>query len=147
MLRVITQKIVVLNEAFFSLSQTFWLGHFQAGSQGRLCRYKVRLSRISPYQVFFLKPDLFLFFSVIARRIFPVKPGDHSPARLKELVQDSVTALNGVKIRTLYLHKPDRSVPFGETVSAIDELHKQGILCVPPSIIWCGIGLKKGRIE
>ncbi|KAH9982097.1 aflatoxin B1-aldehyde reductase [Lactifluus volemus] len=41
-------------------------------------------------------------------KIFPVKPGDHSAA-------DSVTALNGVKIRTLYLHKPDRSVPFEET--------------------------------
>ncbi|KAI9445604.1 NADP-dependent oxidoreductase domain-containing protein, partial [Lactarius indigo] len=50
----------------------------------------------------------------------------HSAARLKELVQESVIALNGVKIRTLYLHKPDRSVPFAETVGAIDELHKQG---------------------
>jgi aryl-alcohol dehydrogenase-like predicted oxidoreductase len=71
-----------------------------------------------------------IFFFSLVRRIWPVKPGDHSPTRLKELVQASVTALNGVKIRTLYLHKPDRSVPFEETVSAIDELHKQGVLCV-----------------
>ena len=63
-------------------------------------------------------------------RIYPANPGDNSAARLKELVQESVTALNGVKIRTLYLHKPDRSVPFVETVGAIDELHKKGILCV-----------------
>ncbi|KAI9436135.1 aflatoxin B1-aldehyde reductase [Lactarius psammicola] len=60
-------------------------------------------------------------------KIWPVNPGDHSAARLKELVQESVTALNGVKIRTLYLHKPDRSVPFAETVGAVDELHKQGL--------------------
>ena len=60
----------------------------------------------------------------------PVNPGDHSATRLKELVQESVTALNGVKIRTLYLHMPDRSVPFEETVGAINELYKQGFLCV-----------------
>ncbi|KAI9432602.1 aflatoxin B1-aldehyde reductase, partial [Lactarius indigo] len=59
-------------------------------------------------------------------KVWPDNPGDHSAARLKELVQESVIALNGVKIRTLYLHKPDRSVPFAETVGAIDELHKQG---------------------
>ncbi|KAH9060708.1 aflatoxin B1-aldehyde reductase [Lactarius vividus] len=60
-------------------------------------------------------------------KIWPDNPGDHSVARLKELVQESVIALNGVKIRTLYLHCPDRSVPFTETMGAIDELYKQGI--------------------
>jgi len=63
-------------------------------------------------------------------RIYPVNPDDHSAVRLMELVQESVTALNGVEIRTLYLHQPDRSVPFAETVGAIDELYKQGLLCV-----------------
>jgi aryl-alcohol dehydrogenase-like predicted oxidoreductase len=56
-----------------------------------------------------------------------------------------VTALNGVKIRTLYLHKPDRSVPFEETVSAIDELHKQGILCARSIISFSTLCVKKTK--
>ncbi|KAI0307432.1 aflatoxin B1-aldehyde reductase [Multifurca ochricompacta] len=73
------------------------------------------------------KLDLKDAFVVVDSKIFPVKPGDHSPKRLKELVKESVAALNGVKIRTMYLHKPDPSVPFEETVGAIDELYKQGL--------------------
>ncbi|KAI0044877.1 aflatoxin B1-aldehyde reductase [Auriscalpium vulgare] len=59
-------------------------------------------------------------------KIHPNQPGGFAPAKLKEQVQLSLNALNGVKIRTLYLHAPDRSTPFEETLSAIDELHKQG---------------------
>lgn len=60
-------------------------------------------------------------------KIFPVKPGDHAPERLKELVHESVKALKGIKIRVLYLHAPDRSVPYEDTVKALDELHKEGL--------------------
>ncbi|ETW75439.1 hypothetical protein HETIRDRAFT_120225 [Heterobasidion irregulare TC 32-1] len=59
--------------------------------------------------------------------IFPRKPGDHAPERLKELVHESIKALNGIKIRVLYLHAPDRSVPYEDTVKALDELHKEGL--------------------
>ncbi|KAI0271695.1 aflatoxin B1-aldehyde reductase [Gloeopeniophorella convolvens] len=60
-------------------------------------------------------------------KIWPIKSGDHAPGRLKELVKESVAALNGVKIRILYLHSPDRSVPYEETARALDELHKEGV--------------------
>ncbi|KAI0047495.1 aflatoxin B1-aldehyde reductase [Auriscalpium vulgare] len=60
-------------------------------------------------------------------KIYPKQPGDFAPAKVKEQVQLSLEALNGVKIRTLYLHAPDRSTPFEETLSAIDELYKQGV--------------------
>ncbi|KAI0271694.1 aflatoxin B1-aldehyde reductase [Gloeopeniophorella convolvens] len=63
-------------------------------------------------------------------KIWPNKSGDHAPERLKELVKQSVAALNGVKIRILYRHSPDKSVPYKETARALDELHKEGVLWV-----------------
>lgn len=57
-----------------------------------------------------------------------MQPGDHRPERLKQIIQDSIKALNGKKIRTLYLHAPDRSTPFEETARGMDELYKAGIL-------------------
>ncbi|KAI0063255.1 aflatoxin B1-aldehyde reductase [Artomyces pyxidatus] len=59
-------------------------------------------------------------------KIFPREPGYFAPKKFKELVQESVESLNGVKIRTLYLHAPDGTVPIDDTLSAVDELHKQG---------------------
>lgn len=33
-----------------------------------------------------------------------------------------------MKIRVLYLHAPDRTIPFEETMEAVDELYKGGSL-------------------
>ncbi|EIM92034.1 aflatoxin B1-aldehyde reductase [Stereum hirsutum FP-91666 SS1] len=60
-------------------------------------------------------------------KILPVQPGDHRPERLKEFVAESIKALNGKKIRTLYLHAPDRTTPFEETARGMDEIYKAGI--------------------
>lgn len=42
----------------------------------------------------------------------------------------SMDALNGKKIRIFYLHAPDRSIPFENTLEAIDSLHKAECLYV-----------------
>ncbi|KAI0062628.1 aflatoxin B1-aldehyde reductase [Artomyces pyxidatus] len=60
-------------------------------------------------------------------KIYPAQPGYFAPEKFKELVQESVKALNGVKIRTLYLHAPDRSVPVEDTLGAVNDLYKEGI--------------------
>ncbi|TFY72560.1 hypothetical protein EVG20_g452 [Dentipellis fragilis] len=58
--------------------------------------------------------------------IIPLKPGDHSPERLRATLDISLKALHPHKIRVLYLHAPDRSVPYIDTLRAIDELHREG---------------------
>ncbi|KAI0062627.1 aflatoxin B1-aldehyde reductase [Artomyces pyxidatus] len=60
-------------------------------------------------------------------KIYPVEPGYFAPKKFKELAQESVKALNGVKIRTLYLHAPDRSVPVEDTLGAVNDLYKEGV--------------------
>ncbi len=67
--------------------------------------------------------------SRIDTKIFPAIPGDHSPLKLKATFGQSLDALGpNVKIRVFYLHAPDRSVPFEETLEAVDDLHKSGKL-------------------
>lgn len=61
-------------------------------------------------------------------RVYPVKPGDHSPKNLRATFQTSLKTLNKPKVRILYLHAPDRSVPFEETVEEVDKMHKEGLL-------------------
>jgi len=64
--------------------------------------------------------------ATVDTKILPLKPGDHAPERFRELFAESVEALGPHKIRVLYLHAPDRSVPFEDTLRVVDELHKQG---------------------
>lgn len=59
-------------------------------------------------------------------KIWPTNPGDHKADRFKALFQESKAALGSIPIQVLYLHKPDRTVPFEETLEAADELYKKG---------------------
>ena len=68
-------------------------------------------------------------------KVFPVQPGDHKPDKVKASLEASSKALQGKKIRVLYLHKPDRSVPFEETLEAMNELYVNGGLYVCHSLI------------
>ena len=109
-----------------------WLTHYnvvfgQAWSQRNAYWYQVWKNSF-----FFLSfyPTRRHFFTKIATliRIMPEKPGDHGRDRLHELFQQSLKALKGNKIRVLYLHAPDRSVPYEETLKAVDELYRAGHL-------------------
>lgn len=57
-------------------------------------------------------------------------PGDHTPAKLRESIEASLKALAPHKIRVFFLHVPDRSVPYEETLRGVNELYKEGLLCV-----------------
>ncbi|KAI8459444.1 NADP-dependent oxidoreductase domain-containing protein [Phakopsora pachyrhizi] len=59
-------------------------------------------------------------------KCYPVNPGDHSPERLRDSLDESLKALKVKKIRVFYLHAPDRSVPFETTLEECDKLYKQG---------------------
>lgn len=66
----------------------------------------------------------------IDTKVAPREPGAHSAENLRKTFQTSLQVLGpkNNKVRVLYLHAPDRSVPFEETCGEIDRMHKEGIL-------------------
>ncbi|KAK9781678.1 putative Keto reductase [Seiridium cardinale] len=50
----------------------------------------------------------------------------HSSADVRRGLQDSLTALKTDKVDMWYLHAPDHSVPYEETLREVNELYKQG---------------------
>ncbi|KAJ7452473.1 Aldo/keto reductase [Mycena galericulata] len=73
-----------------------------------------------------LLSELDLGNSSIDTKVYPVKPGDHSPESLRSTFFASLKALKREKVRVLYLHAPDRSVPFEETLQEMNKLHQEG---------------------
>ncbi|KAJ3552502.1 hypothetical protein NM688_g4117 [Phlebia brevispora] len=66
--------------------------------------------------------------SQVDTKILPQTPGDHAPEKLKTTFSLSLAALGpNIKIRVFYLHAPDRSVPFEDTLEAVNDLYKQGL--------------------
>ena len=50
----------------------------------------------------------------------------HRPADLKPALLDSLKALNTDKVDLWYLHAPDRSVPYEDTLREVNSLYEQG---------------------
>ncbi|KAM5536571.1 hypothetical protein V8D89_009666 [Ganoderma adspersum] len=50
----------------------------------------------------------------------------HSPKDLRTYLEVSLKALQTDSIDMWYLHGPDRTTPFADTLKAVDELHKEG---------------------
>ncbi|KAN0093303.1 NADP-dependent oxidoreductase domain containing protein [Tylopilus felleus] len=48
----------------------------------------------------------------IDTKVYPVNPGGHSPENLRNTFMMSLQYVKRDKVRILYLHAPDRSVPF-----------------------------------
>ena len=57
-----------------------------------------------------------------------MEPGLHAPDKLKATFKTSLDALGPIKIRVFYLHMPDHSVPYEETLEAVNDLYKEGHL-------------------
>ena len=62
----------------------------------------------------------------LATKCYPAKPGDHEPSKLKASLNKSLEELGGKCVDIFYLHAPDRSIPFEDTLRACNELHKEG---------------------
>lgn len=62
----------------------------------------------------------------LATKCYPYEPGVHEPDRLKEHAYKSLSELGADTVDIFYLHAPDHSVPFERTLSAVNELHKEG---------------------
>lgn len=50
----------------------------------------------------------------------------HKPENLRRLFELSLKELGTEQVDIFYLHAPDRSVPFAETLGEVDKLHKEG---------------------
>eukprot|EP01112_Ceratiomyxa_fruticulosa_P019016 TRINITY_DN6159_c0_g1_i1.p1 TRINITY_DN6159_c0_g1~~TRINITY_DN6159_c0_g1_i1.p1 ORF type:complete len:363 (+),score=79.11 TRINITY_DN6159_c0_g1_i1:110-1090(+) len=55
------------------------------------------------------------------------KPHPHSEVELFKSFEESLASLRAKKVHILYLHSPDRTTPFIETVTAINKLYQQGL--------------------
>ncbi|CBX94630.1 hypothetical protein LEMA_P116330.1 [Plenodomus lingam JN3] len=62
----------------------------------------------------------------LATKVYPYEPGVHKPDRLREHFTTSLNELGADCVDIFYLHAPDHSVPFEETLEAVNELHKAG---------------------
>ena len=51
----------------------------------------------------------------------------HSPSDLRKFLLQSLSALKTKKVDMWYLHAPDRTTPFEDTLRTVDELHKEGL--------------------
>ncbi|OTB07510.1 hypothetical protein M426DRAFT_71632 [Hypoxylon sp. CI-4A] len=62
----------------------------------------------------------------IATKVYPTQPGIHSADKLKSTFETSLRELGTDSVDIFYLHAPDRTVPFSETIKAADDLYKEG---------------------
>ena len=62
----------------------------------------------------------------IATKWYPNEGGAHKAAVLREKLELSLKELDTDQVDIFYLHAPDRSIPFAETLEAVNELHKEG---------------------
>ncbi|RKO94126.1 Aldo/keto reductase [Blyttiomyces helicus] len=63
---------------------------------------------------------------VVATKAYPFVPGEHQPERLKKQFRASLAALKTNRVDIFYLHAPDHTVPFAETLKAVQELYEEG---------------------
>ena len=63
---------------------------------------------------------------ILATKWYPMQPGDHKPNVLKAKVNESLKELGTDRVEIFYLHAADRSVPFADTLEAVNELHQEG---------------------
>ncbi|TRM58039.1 NADP-dependent oxidoreductase domain-containing protein [Schizophyllum amplum] len=61
-------------------------------------------------------------------KVYPVSPGGHEPKALRATFMESLKALKRDKVRVLYLHAPDRQIPFADTCAEMDKMYKEGLL-------------------
>ncbi|KAI4519676.1 Aldo/keto reductase [Schizophyllum commune Loenen D] len=60
-------------------------------------------------------------------KVHPICPGGHEPKALRASFQQCLKALKRDKVRVLYLHAPDRKVPFEETCAEMNKLYQEGL--------------------
>ncbi|ERS95674.1 uncharacterized protein SPSK_00149 [Sporothrix schenckii 1099-18] len=63
---------------------------------------------------------------VVDTKVFSFTPGDHNAEGLAKSIDGSIEALGGHPINIEFLHVPERTTPFADTLAALDTFRKQG---------------------
>ncbi|KAJ9657932.1 hypothetical protein H2198_004015 [Neophaeococcomyces mojaviensis] len=63
---------------------------------------------------------------VLATKCYPTEPGTHSRSNIRTMLENSLLELGTDQVDIFYLHAPDRSVPFDETLEACNGLYQEG---------------------
>lgn len=63
----------------------------------------------------------------VATKVWPAHPGAHGAKSLKATFHQSLEALKARKVDIFYLHAPDYTTSFEETVKAVDDLYRDGL--------------------
>ncbi|EMC92013.1 hypothetical protein BAUCODRAFT_39175 [Baudoinia panamericana UAMH 10762] len=63
---------------------------------------------------------------LIDTKVVSFVPGSHARASIQESIVKSLESLKMSAVNVEYLHAPDRSTPFAETVGALDQAHREG---------------------
>ncbi len=62
----------------------------------------------------------------VATKVYPFEAGMHKPEKLRQTFETSLKELGQQSVEIFYLHAPDRSVPFEETLEEINKLYEEG---------------------
>lgn len=62
----------------------------------------------------------------LATKHYPATPGEHKPEKLRAALETSLKELGTDSVDIFYLHAPDRSVPFEDTLREANALFKEG---------------------
>jgi aflatoxin B1 aldehyde reductase len=62
----------------------------------------------------------------VATKVYPIEAGMHKPAKLRQTFETSLAELDQQSVEIFYLHAPDRSVPFEETLAEVNKLYEEG---------------------
>ncbi|KAF1962394.1 aflatoxin B1 aldehyde reductase member 2 [Byssothecium circinans] len=62
----------------------------------------------------------------LATKVFPEGKGWHEPTQLRKHFTISLTELDTDQVDIFYLHAPDRTVPFEDTLAEVNRLYQEG---------------------
>jgi aflatoxin B1 aldehyde reductase len=62
----------------------------------------------------------------VATKSYPLSPGAHKAENIRKDLETSLKELGADTVDIFYLHHPDRSTPFGETLAEVDKMYKEG---------------------
>ena len=62
----------------------------------------------------------------MATKVYPIEAGMHKPEKLRQIFETSLRELGQQSVEIFYLHAPDRSVPYEETLQEVNKLHEEG---------------------
>lgn len=62
----------------------------------------------------------------LATKVYPEEDGMHEPTQLRKHFTTSLSELGTESVDIFYLHAPDRTVPFEDTLAEVNKLYEEG---------------------